>query len=361
MLRILSLILCAILYGCKDNDRQQSYPYCIKGETITLTATEWNSLWKRDVSNILLYGIEPNGNKVIYKQGVDYELNVNRIRRTPNSRIVDFAQHKVVYDENGKFKWLAEPNRNPELTLPYQVYADYSYSETPVIIQNSNKASPKLRAKINQRKPLKLVVIGTSISFGSHTFEQYHNNSDKQTYHQLIANFISTYYDLECIAINRSTDGGGINQIADLTPVFQENPDLVILEVGMNDHLGVFPDIDAYRSSIEQAIIKFKEQHIDVILTGFFQQHRDWELEYPNNTVLFNQTLQELSKMYSLYFADIYTAFEKIDKFKIYKDFMGDYMHHPTSFAHQFYYLEIVPFFIDKPMSEDILLRTVLE
>lgn len=358
VLKLLSFILCVIVSGCRNSSvDQQSYPYRIKGETITLTSTEWNSLWKRDVDNISLYAIEPSGNKVVYNQGVDYEVSENRIRRTTNSRIIDFAQHKVVYGENGKFRWASEPNRNPELTLPYQIYVDYSYADTPVTIRPSDKASRRLRTKIEQREPLKLVAIGTSISFGAHTFDQYYNNSDKQTYYQLTSRFISAYYNINCTSINLSTDGGGVSQILDLRPVIQADPDVVVLELGMNDHLGLSPNMDAYKSAIEQAIIELKEQQIDVILVGFFQQNKDWELEYPNNTILYNAALKELSNTHNVYFADVYTLFEKMDKLKLYKDYMGDYIHHPTSFAHQLYYLELTSFFIDKPISENSLLQ----
>ncbi len=35
---------------------------------------------------------------------------------------------------------------------------------------------------------------------------------------------------------------------------------------------------------------------------------------------------------------------------------MGDFMHHSTSFGHQLYYLEVMPFFLtEKPHSPELL------
>lgn len=244
-------ILCLIFSGCEKDGMLHNYPYKVIGETIILTDQQWNELWKYNMANLTLYKIEPNGRKIIYRQDVDYVLQENRIKRTLNSRIPNFENHKVVYNCDGKFEWSPEPDRNPELTLPYQIYADYNYMDTSSYIQISPRLSNKLRDKIVQRRPLKIATIGTSISFGSHTFENYYHNNDSQTYHQLVSKALFTNYGLACNSINWSTDGGGVNQIQDLTKILVEKPDIVFLELGMNDHIGVNPDIDYYKHSLE--------------------------------------------------------------------------------------------------------------
>ena len=154
-----------------------------------------------------------------------------------------------------------------------------------------------------------------------------------------------------------SIDGGGVNQIQDLDLILLENPDIVILELGMNDHLG--NSSDYYLSSLERAINVFKQKGIEIILVGFFQQNSDWELENIKNTIEYNEILKKLSIDYGLYFADIYSAFELIDKDKLYKDLTGDFMHHPTSFGHQLYYLEVIPFFLTEKVYSLELLKYI--
>lgn len=359
VLKLLSFILCVIVSGCRNSSvDQQSYPYRIKGETITLTSTEWNSLWKRDVDNISLYAIEPSGNKVVYNQGVDYEVSENRIRRTTNSRIIDFAQHKVVYGENGKFRWASEPNRNPELTLPYQIYVDYSYADMPVTIRPSERISKSLFEKMEKGNAIKIVTSGTSITYGVDTYERYYNDSDIQTYPHLIAKALNAIYGIDCQIVNLSVNGGDVSQIQDISNIIAEKPDVVVFELGMNDHNGSNPPQEYYLNSLRKAIQECQSCEIDVILIGFFQQIESWEREYPQNTIAYNRILKELAAQYNIYFSDIYNSFEtKISKDKLYKDYLGDYIHHPTSFGHQLYYLDVVPFFINKPYGEYQLLE----
>lgn len=170
----------------------------------------------------------------------------------------------------------------------------------------------------------------------------------------MIARSIRKIYGVESTVLNLSTDGGGVNQIQDLQPIVDANPDVVILELGMNDHNGVAPNSDYYTRSIEYAIDVFKANSIDVVLIGFFQQNPQWSLEYPANTKKYNDILSQLAQKYHLFFADIYSAFERIDKRKLYRDYMGDFMHHPTSFGHKLYYLEVMPFFINTSMLKEI-------
>ena len=47
------------------------------------------------------------------------------IKRAPDSRIPDYANHKVNYLENYKFEFISEP-RNPELNVKYQIHVDYT-------------------------------------------------------------------------------------------------------------------------------------------------------------------------------------------------------------------------------------------
>ena len=338
-------VLCFLLLSCQK-DKLETVSLEIKGETLCLKNEEPTKfLFPLASDEIRVYSISKEGVTKDYIKEVDYKLVNNTIQRTKNSTIPNFADHRVVYKSNHKFEWLPEPNRNPELTIPYVSYVDYS---TPLVSTNN------IQVKSQFVKDLKIVTIGTSISFGAHTHAQYYTESDSQTYPNLIAKALSGLTGFKITVKNMSTDGCGVNQIQDLNLILHEKPDIVILELGMNDHLG--SSSDSYLSSLEKAINVFKQEGIDIILVGFFQQNPDWELENVKNTVKYNEILQELSSDYELYFADIYSAFESIDKNKLYKDLMGDFMHHPTSFGHQLYYLEVMPFFLtEKSHSPELL------
>jgi lysophospholipase L1-like esterase len=341
------------VYVVKNGNPHLNYYGCIKGETITLSGNQSNYLYKNNFFDLNLYGIISQGGMTIqYLEGIDYIIDNNSIRRTDNSRIPDFSRHQVIYNSEGKFKFTSEP-RNPELTIPYHVYADYRFPhEANIAIKPVKLMSDSLQRKLSYGEDIVIVTIGTSISAGAHTYQYYYNESDQQTYFYLVAKAINKIYDINCRVINESTDGGGVNQIQNMDVLLSSNPDIVFIELGMNDHSGENPNIEYFYNSITRAVEYLLVNDVDVVLVGFFQQIETWELEYPQHTIAFNDVLSEIASTHNIFFADIYSFFELIDKNKLYKDYMGDFMHHPTSFGHQLYYLNIIPFFLDRETEE---------
>jgi hypothetical protein len=354
------VILSFFAITCTFDDYDEEYSGCIAGETITFDGESLNSLYKNDFFELKLYNITPSGDIIFYIEGYDYLIEGNCVRRLKYSSIPNFSDHQVIYNSEGKFKWNPEPNRNPELTIFYQIYADYKFNiEEDIEIKPVNFISNQLYEKLSTKKPIVIVAIGTSITCGTHTWQWYYDQSDHQTYPYLVAKALNKIYGIECQVINRSLDGGGVNQIQDLNEVLFINPDVVFIELGMNDHNGETPNIEYFYSSINAAVNFLKINNIDVIIIGFFQQIESWELEYRKNTIAFNEVLSEIAFLKNVYFADIYSFFELIDKNKLYRDYTGDFMHHPTSFAHQLYYLNIMPFFIDDEYKESELLAGI--
>jgi hypothetical protein len=244
-------------------------------------------------------------------------------------------------------------DRNPELTIGYQILADYE-------VYNVYEYSSSSDFMYGEEK-MKMATIGTSITYGAHTYEQYYYSSDKQTYPYLVAKGLLKLYGIECEIKNWSIDQGGINQLSSfvLDNIINERCDFVFIELGMNDHLGENPNIVAFENAINNAVTTLKENDITVILVGFFQQNPDWDLEYPANTVLYNNVLRNIALEHKIFFADIYAEFSEISSEKMYKDYMGDFMHHPTSFGHQLYYTCIMPFFIHGKYTDSLLFELI--
>lgn len=101
------------------------------------------------------------------------------IKRAPDSRIPDYANHKVNYLENYKFEFISEP-RNPELNVKYQIHVDYTYTpdanETREIKNDSKYLSKKNINKILNDKYIHIALIGDRISCGAQTTAQYYFN-----------------------------------------------------------------------------------------------------------------------------------------------------------------------------------------
>lgn len=146
---------------------------------------------------------------------------------------------------------------------------------------------------------------------------------------------------------------GGVDRhfiIDNFDDVLLSNPDVVIVEFGMNDHVAEDSlneeSLISFKNDISSIVQQIKKQKIDVILVGFFQQNSDWVLEKAEATVRYNKILNDVAEENGLYFADIYSVFEKIRNRKnIYEDVTCDYMHHPSDWGHMLYYSNIVPVF----------------
>jgi hypothetical protein len=94
--------------------------------------TEDNFLIKKGVDNLMLYSIDKNRERVYYKKNVDYIVVNNSVKRTINSSIPNFVGRNVVVNSDDSFTFSSSP-RNPSLTIPYHVYADYNFLDMEII------------------------------------------------------------------------------------------------------------------------------------------------------------------------------------------------------------------------------------
>lgn len=329
------------------------------GETFVLSNMDQNHFIKKNISNLKIYSIDSVRNKHFWKENIDYIVEDNKVKRTINSNIPNFSKHNVVYNNDGSFTFNSSP-RNPSLNIPYQLYADYKFYDLEIIKGEYNKTflSKDLKDKLKNKKQIKIGVIGTSITAGAHTLEEFHHNSDKESYSYLLGAGIKKLYGNNVIITNYSKGGSSIDYLDTVFKnVLEDHNDLVLIEFGMNDHLSSSWEsgILTFESNITSAIEKFKVQNIDVIIVGFFQQNPLWDLEFSNSTIAYNQLLHNICEKYNCYFADVNKEFSKFSQTKINQDFCGDFMHHPTSFGHLLYYKTIVPAFLDKEATDGFL------
>lgn len=356
--RYLYLLILVSILGCNEEGANSKIVSSQKivGETFVLDELKENNLIKKDIRNLRLYSIEKNRDRLYYKENVDYVVVNNRVKRTANSSIPNFADHNVVVNNDDSFTFSSSP-RNPSLTIPFHVYADYDFQDIETVYGEFNKSflSPRLKEKLKNKENIKIGAIGTSITAGAHTLEKFYFDSDKQTYPHLLAKAINEVYGNEVLVNSYSQGGSSIGYLETVfDAVLEDNIDLVLIEFGMNDHIHSWWEsgLPSFELRISVAIEKFQAHNIDVILVGFFQQNPSWDLEFENSTMAYNQSLYNLAKKNNCYFANINKEFSKYDQTKINQDLCGDFMHHPTSFGHVLYYKTIIPVFLDKEISD---------
>ena len=311
---------------------------------------------KNNISNLVLYSIGSKRERIYYKENVDYVVVNNRVKRIINSSIPNFASHDVLANQEGTFTFSSSP-RNPSLTIPFHVYADYDFQDIETVYGEFNKSflSTKLKEKLRNKENIKFGAIGTSITAGAYTLESFHFDSDKQTYPYLIAKAIKGIYGNDVYVNNYSKGGSSIGYLETIfETVLQDHVDLVFIEFGMNDHISSSWESGLlnFELSISAAIEKFQANNIDVILVGFFQQNPSWDLEFDNSTITYNQSLYNLANKHNCYFANINKEFSKYNQTKINQDLCGDFMHHPTSFGHLLYYKTIIPVFLEENKND---------
>jgi lysophospholipase L1-like esterase len=349
------------LFFCCDSDKNENNNAygIITGETFVLNNLMRNQLTKEKISDLKIYSIDSTLNKHFWKENIDYIVENNKISRTSNSNIPNFNDHIVIYNSNNSFTFSATP-RNPSLNIPFQIYADYKFYDFEYIKGEYDKAylSTSLKQKLKNKEQIKIGVIGTSITAGAHTLEQFYHNSDKESYPYLLAKGIEKLYGNNVFITNYSKSGSSIDYLETVfQKVVKDKNDLVLIEFGMNDHLFSSWELElpSFESNISSSIEKLKAQDIDVILVGFFQQNPQWDLEFPNSTITYNQSLYKLGQKYNCYFADVNKEFSKYSQTKINQDLCGDFMHHPTSFGHLLYYKTIIPTFLKKEVTDGFL------
>ena len=359
------VILIFLSVACSNADKEliSQTENRISGETITLSGFEENNLLKKNISNLKVYSLDKEKNKVYYEEKVDYVITGNRIKRIKGSNIPNFASHKVIFNNDFSFTFASFP-RNPELTIEYQIFCDYNFYDSEIFhgYLNTSYLSAGFKEKLINKEEIKIAVIGTSITAGVHTLSHFYEGSDRDTYAQLVAKAIKIKFGSNVIVENFSKDGSTLGFLEQsYEKILKDDYDLVFIEFGMNDHLYSTwaNNISNFELSISDVIKKLKNSNLNVILVGFFQQNTKWDLEFSGSTDAYNQSLFDISKKYNCFFADINKEFSKYSQKKINEDLCGDYMHHPTTFGHQLYYKTIMPVFFDNSVTDGALYKLI--
>lgn len=356
---IIIFISFIVLYNkiFKNNETSGITQKKMEGETFCLYDQQEKVFFIKPKEVVSVYGYNEDGKLIIYNQNLDYIVDYDKgsIKRTYNSRIPNYREHKVYYENNGKFIFNSNP-RNPELNIKYQIHVDYLYDIQPEekenIADESYLISDNLKDKILNKKGINISVIGDSIAAGAQTTSQYYyGDGIKDSFSGYLKRSIETYYKCSVnikLAAKGGTDRGFL--LSNINNIIQQKPDVAIVEFGMNDHVVTgslnSDNINSFIQDIEYSVIQFKENNINVIIVGFFQQNTEWDCENVDATIKYNNALKEISKRNGIYFADIYSLYNKVANVKnIYEDLTADYMHHPSDWGGKIYLTGIIPVF----------------
>ena len=207
-------------------------------------------------------------------------------------------------------------------------------------------ASTQLERTINRlrrKDPLRIVVLGDSISYGACASSMFHEAPYQPPYTELVAAALRAKYlspvSLINLSVNGTVSGWGVTQIS---AIANEHPDLLVLAFGMNDaSSGVSPvDYSEHIRSIMRDVRKYNPQ-VDFILVATMTGNPEWAKA---DQELYSQYRRALLLLGGpgVAVADLTSMWHDILKEKRFTDLTGNGINHPNDFGHSVYAQVIV-------------------
>lgn len=194
-------------------------------------------------------------------------------------------------------------------------------------------------SKLQRQQPLKLVVLGDSISHGANASGTFHSSPYQPPYDGLVKQAIEVEYGSKIILSNLSVGGTdskwGVTQAH---AVSDEHPDLVILAFGMNDASVNKMSPSDYRDHIKAIMDQARASNpeVDFILVATMTGNPDW---IKTDQYLYSEYRSTLIGFAGpgIAVADMTSIWRDLLKVKKFTDITGNGINHPNDFGHRVY------------------------
>ena len=281
-----------------------------------------------------------------YAEGKDYEVDGRTIRLTPGSSIPFYKYEDLYHNDpaakpgvmktiDGSFLTFSESAffNDKQMAVTYE-HNDPWDGPVP---ESAKKLLPKTFQTLEDKKPLRLVVFGDSISVGASASGKSFRAPFMPRWGDLIADELHRFYGSTIDYINPSLGGmrsdWGKETIDGL--VSFEKPDLVILGFGMND-AGVPFTVEQFTANTKAMIESVRKQNpaAEFILLMSFQPNSKWR-----SLDLMRDYLAAMKKMEGpgVAVTDVWSMHEYLLKHKTYWDMTGNHVNHPNDFMVRVY------------------------
>ena len=261
--------------GTKPEPGQTATPApstSISGEARMLSGTTGEELMHPVRSIEAVYSFGAAGERIEYSAGVDFVMEGNTIRRTPQSRIPDYATYRYRPNPDGRFTFASDP-RNPPRTIQFATYIDYRAAFAPPIV--SPKALPYDASNV--------VCLGDSITKAADTVAFFFDGLPDDGWCAILSRYLQ---GRATVTLPGSVTGFLQNAAPTITDSLGADVDTVILAFGMNDHLLGEAGAEDFRDLLTATVQSLRTRNKNVILVGFFQQNELWDQENPAETAV---------------------------------------------------------------------------
>lgn len=194
---------------------------------------------------------------------------------------------------------------------------------------------PKTARKLNTSAPLKICIVGDSISTGSNASALAGVPPRMPPYLELWTEAIRRRRAGEVILENFAVSGTGMKYgVSVIGKVMDEAPDLVVIAYGMND--AGFITVEEYVSLTTRIleVIKERNRETEVILVASTLGNPEWNYTPTEKFLLFREALEALCGP-GVALADLTSLWADLLKVKSYHDLTGNGVNHPNDFGHR--------------------------
>jgi acyl-CoA thioesterase-1 len=271
-----------------------------------------------------------------YEAGKDYKWTPGTatIELTPNSRI----PFKTAAEMNPA-KGGLEGRLYSEGHYFHDLQVQVTYPHTDVWKWQPPRATQPLTrslAKLKERKELRIVALGDSITegFNASGFAKVNVAPFQPCYAQLVANLLQQRFTAPVTLLNLGVRGtradNGLTKISRLTDA---KPDLVMIAYGMN-HNEPGPKFEAGIRALLEAVQTAAPQ-ADVILVSPMTQ-APAQGKIGAKFIAYRDALKNLTTA-QVALADVTTPFTELLNRKKFSDLSGNNINHPNDFTHRLY------------------------
>ena len=281
-----------------------------------------------------------------YREGTDYVVSGNRIRLPAGSSIPFMTQEQLYPDSahakpktfsawkggyvlfTGKLSfWTSK-----QIAVTYDHKADWAGP----VPSSAPGQLPRTKVKLRAGQPLKVVLLGDSISAGAEASKD--SPPHVPGWGELAMDGLHLRYHSEIAFLNASLGGMVSAWGKRVAPFFvaPEKPDLCIIAFGMNDggRLGV--PVKQYLANTKSIIASVRQKNPDAefILVASWPANKKWRNLAPMEGYL--AALKTLESKH-IAVADVWSVASYILKTKRYCDVTGNHVNHPNDFMVRVY------------------------
>ena len=295
-----------------------------------------------------ILSVKSASGEILYNEGTDYVIKDRNISLPKGSRIpfktademkpAPNSPNSIPACRDGKSHlFFGEGHflHDIQTEITYTHKADEWKSPIPEFALNN---LPKIKSKLTNKLPFKVVLFGDSISAGGNASGFTGAKPFMHPYGDLVVNGLQEFYGSEIAYKNHSVGGTASGWgLQNIGVVAGENPDLVILAFGMNDASGrVTPE--QFKANIQKQMKAVKEANPDAefILVATMTANPEWTASSPDLYPLYRDELQTLCKD-GVILADVTSVWTEILKNKSFASLTGNGVNHPNDFGHRVY------------------------